>query len=243
MDKAIFLAMNGAKHVAWQQATTSNNLANVHTTGFKADLAAFKALRVIGEGAPTRTYQVDTTIGHDMTPGALLHTGNTRDFAVTGSGFFAVQTPDGGEAYTRDGGFVLDANGVMRTRAGLAIVGDGGQLVVPQGSEVTLREDGTVTALGPDKTIQVVGRMKLVNPGDRAVYKGDDGLFRLHDGQDAPAVNGVEVRAGFLESSNVNAVKSLVEMISHSRHYDLNIKLMQTVDQNSKQATQLLSTV
>ncbi|MFD2448400.1 flagellar hook-basal body complex protein [Vogesella fluminis] len=87
MDRVLYLAMNGAKHVAWQQATTSNNLANVHTNGFKADLASFRALRVIGDGAPTRTYQVDNTVGHDMSQGSLQQTGNESDFALATPGF------------------------------------------------------------------------------------------------------------------------------------------------------------
>ncbi|MGM8061416.1 flagellar basal body rod protein FlgF [Vogesella indigofera] len=244
MDKVLYLAMNGAKHVAWQQATTSNNLANVHTNGFKADLASFRALRVVGDGAPTRTYQVDNTVGHDMSQGSLQLTGNESDFALATPGFFAVQAPGGGEAYTRDGGYIVDTEGVMRTRSGLAIQGEGGQIVVPPGSRITLGIDGTVSAaasVGADRTVQVLGRIKLVNPAERAVYKGDDGLFRQHDGQDAPAAANVQLKSGFLEASNVNAVESLVQMISHSRHYDLNIKLMQTAEQNARQATELLS--
>lgn len=244
MDKVLYLAMNGAKNVALQQATTSNNLANVHTNAFKADYAAFRALRVQGDGAPTRTYQVDNTIGHDMSQGSLQKTDNQSDFALATPGFFAVEAPGGGEAYTRDGGFVIDTEGTMRTRSGMAIQGDGGPIVVPRGMQVTLSVDGTVSAsrtVGADRSVQVLGRIKLVNPGERAVYKGDDGLFRPHDGQPLDAATGVQVKSGFLEASNVNAVQSLVEMISHARHYDLNIKVMQTADQDARQATQLLS--
>jgi len=115
MDKMLYLAMNGAKHVEWQQATETHNLANVHTNGFKADLVSFRALPVVGDGAPTRVYQVDNTVGHDLSQGALQQTGNDFDFALTTAGFFAVQLPDGTEAYTRDGGFELDATGTMRT--------------------------------------------------------------------------------------------------------------------------------
>ena len=242
MDKMLYLAMTGAKHVDWQQATTANNLANVHTNGFKQDLAAFRALPVVGDGAPTRIYQVDNTVGHDLRQGALQQTGNSFDFAVDGAGFFAVEAPGGGEAYTRDGGFVVDADGVIRNRAGLAIVGAGGQLVVPQGSKVELRQDGTLLAVpAQGGAIQEVGRIKLVKPDDKDVYKGVDGLFRLHAGQDADADATVRVRQGFLEASNVSAVEGLIQMISHAKHYDLNVKLMQTAEQNARQATQILT--
>lgn len=245
MDRMLYLAMNGAKHVGWQQATTANNLANVHTTGFKADQVAFRALPVVGDGAPTRIYQVDNSIGTDLSPGGLMQTGNEQDFAVVTPGFFTVQTPDGGEAYTRDGGFVLDEAGTMRTRSGLTILGDGGPLVIPQGNRVLIGNDGSVSAVpttGADRNPQLIGQIKLVNPERAEVYKGEDGLFRLNGGDNAPAANErVRLQSGALEGSNVNAVESLMQMISHARHYDLNVKMMQTADQNARQATQILA--
>ena len=242
MDKMLYLAMNGAKHVEWQQATTTHNLANVHTNGFKADLVSFRALPVVGDGAPTRVYQVDNTVGHDLSQGALQQTGNDFDFALTTAGFFAVQLPDGTEAYTRDGGFELDATGTMRTRSGLAIVGEAGPLQVPEGSKVDVRQDGSVYAVPANGGLaREVGRIKLVNPQPRDMYKGDDGLFRQSNGEELAADPAVRVRSGALEGSNVNVVDSLVQMISHAKHYDLNVRLMQTADQDARQATQILT--
>lgn len=244
MDRMLFLAMNGAKHVAWQQATTANNLANVNTNGFKADLVSFRALPVVGDGAPTRTYVVDNTVGHDLSQGSLLHTGNASDFAIGSPGFFAVQAPDGSEAYSRDGGYVLDTTGMMRTRTGLPILGDGGPITVPTGMRVQLGEDGSVMATpqsGTDRTPQLVGQIKMVNPTAKEVYKGEDGLFRINGGGTAQADANVKLVPETLESSNVNAVESLVQMISHGRQYDLNVKLMQSSDQNDQKATQLLA--
>lgn len=243
MDRMLFLAMNGAKHVEWQQATTSNNLANVNSNGFKAEQVSFRALPVIGDGAPTRTYVVDNTVGTDMTQGALQQTGNQNDFALGTPGFFAVQAPDGNEAYTRAGGFVLDATGMMRTRGGLPILSDAGPIIIPPGNQVQVLGDGTVYAVPQtgDQTPQQVGQIKLVNPGDRAVYKGEDGLFRLNNRQVAQADPNVKIQVGALEASNVNAVDSLVQMISHGRMYDMNVKLMTTADQNDRQATQMLA--
>jgi flagellar basal-body rod protein FlgF len=244
MDRMLFLAMNGAKHVEWQQATTSNNLANVNTSGFKADLVSFRALPVIGDGAPTRTYVVDNTIGHDASQGALQQTGNQNDFALVSPGFFSVRAPDGNEAYTRAGGFVLDNTGMMRTKSGLPILSEAGPIVLPPNTQVQVHSDGSVFSVAPngeDRTPQLVGRIKMVNPGDRAVYKGEDGLFRMNNGRPADTDTNVQVRAGMLEGSNVNAVESLVQMISHGRMFDLNVKLMTTADQDDRQATQLLS--
>ncbi|WP_293764542.1 flagellar basal body rod protein FlgF [uncultured Aquitalea sp.] len=244
MDRLLFLAMTGAKNIDLQQATTANNLANVNTNAFKADLASFRSLPVVGPGAPTRTYVVDNTIGHDMSQGSLQRTGNPNDFALGSPGFFAVQAADGNEAYTRDGGFVLDANGMMRNRNGLPILGDGGPITVPAGSKVQLGQDGSVMAIpltGTDRTAQLVGQIKMVNPGDRAVYKGADGLFRVNGGDTAQADPNVKLVPESLEASNVNAVESLVQMISHGRQYDMNVKMMQTADQNDQKATQLLA--
>lgn len=244
MDRMLYLAMNGAKHVEWQQSTTAQNLANVHTNGYKADQVVFRALPVVGDGSPTRVYQVDNTVGHDLSQGSLQQTGNESDFALANDGFFAVTAPDGSEAYTRDGGYVLDEAGIMRTRSGLPIIGEAGPLQVPPNSRVLIARDGSVSAVpteGGDRNPQEVGRIKLVNPGARAVYKGEDGLFRQHGGAVALADPNVKVVSGALEASNVNAVESLVQMISHARHYDLHVKLMQTADQNAQRATQLLS--
>ncbi|BAK76354.1 flagellar basal-body rod protein FlgF [Pseudogulbenkiania sp. NH8B] len=244
MDRMIYLAMTGAKHVMTQQATTSQNLANVHTNGYKADQVSFRALPVVGDGAPTRTYVVDNTIGHDLSQGSLQQTGNDTDFALGTPGFFTVQTADGREAYSRDGGFVADPNGMLRTRSGLPILGDGGPITVPTGSSVVIGPDGTVVTTptsGADRTPQIAGQLKLVNPGERAVYKGEDGLFRLNAGGNATASDDVKVVSGALEGSNVNAVESLVQMISHARQFDLNVKLMQTSDQNEQKASQILA--
>lgn len=244
MDRMIYLAMTGAKHVMTQQATTSQNLANAHTNGYKADQVSFRALPVVGEGAPTRTYVVDNTIGHDLSQGSLQQTGNDTDFALASPGFFTVQAPDGNEAYSRDGGFAVDQNGLLRTRSGLPIVGEGGPITVPTGSSIMIGADGSVLATpttGADRTPQIAGQLKLVNPAARDVYKGEDGLFRLNGGGAAPAAVDVKVVSGALESSNVNAVESLVQMISHSRQFDLNVKLMQTSDQNEQKASQILA--
>ncbi|MCG9039970.1 flagellar basal-body rod protein FlgF [Laribacter hongkongensis] len=244
MDKMLYIAMNGAKHVELQQQTTANNLANAHTPGFKAELNAFRALPVVGDGTPTRAYSVDHTTGHDESQGPMITTGNDQDFAVRGRGWFAVQDPQGNEAYTRAGGFVLDENGIMRTRDGRVIVGEGGPITVPPNSQVMIGEDGTVSAVQTDqipRTVQVVDRIKLVGGEPRDLFKGEDGLFRRRDGQIAEADDGVRVATGMLEGSNVNPVDALTQMISHSRQFEFNVKLMQNADQNARRADQLLS--
>lgn len=134
---------------------------------------------------------------------------------------------------------------MMRTRSGLPIMGDGGPIVVPTGSRIQLGADGSVVATpqsGTVRTPQLVGQIKMVNPGPKEVYKGEDGLFRINGGGNAAADANVKLVPETLEASNVNSVESLVQMISHARQYDLNVRLMQTAQQGDQQAAQLLST-
>ena len=116
--------------------------------------------------------------------------------------------------------------------------------MIPLGNQVQVQVDGSVYAVplsGADQTPQQIAQIKLINPDDKQLYKGQDGLFRMNNGNPAEADPNVQVQVGALEGSNVNAVDSLVQMISHGRMFDLNVKLMTTADQDDRQATQLLS--
>jgi flagellar basal-body rod protein FlgF len=233
MDRLIYTAMTGAKHSLEQQATVANNLANVSTTAFKAQLSAYRAVPIVGPNSATRTFVVASTIGSDMTPGPLLQTGRPLDVMVNGAGWIAVRGAEGTEAYTRDGGLQLTANGVLQTHSGHDVLGDGGPIVVPPNSTVAIGGDGTVSAIPTDgvpNAVSIVGRIKLVNPSDAMMERGGDGLFRQSDGQSAQADGSVQVTPGALEGSNVSAVQMLVEMISSARQFDTQIKLLQTAE-------------
>lgn len=235
--------MTGAKQTQLRQATVSHNLANAATTGFRAELAAFRAVPVLSDaGLPTRAFVVEQSTGADLTPGPLQHTGNDLDVAIDGAGWIAVQTASG-EAYTRNGGLVLDATGLLKTRSGQILQGQAGPLVIPENTRITIAPDGTVSGIANDNPNQQVeiGRIKLVNPPANQLDKGLDGLFRLRDGQPAQADQNVKLVSGAVEGSNVNTVDELVSMIATQRQYDLQIKLMQTADQNSRSAAQILS--
>ena len=107
----------------------------------------------------------------------------------SGAGWMAVQTPDGSEAYTRNGSFELNVNGVLQTRNGLPVQGDGGPISIPPDVKVSVGVDGTISVVpesGAQNIVNVVGRVKLVNPPDADLVRGEDGLFRLKDGGTAP---------------------------------------------------------
>lgn len=244
MDRLIYIAMTGAKHALWQQASTAHNLANVTTTGYRAETNAFRALSVVGEGAKTRAFVVDSTTGVDFTPGVIQQTGRDLDMAVQGKGWIAVQAADGSEAYTRNGSFQINVNGVLQTRNGLNVMGDGGPISIPPDNDITVANDGTISAIPTGQTltsVTAVGRVKLVNPPEADLVKGEDGLFRLKSGQPAPADANVMLASSSLESSNVNMVEAMVNMITHARSFDMQTKLVTNAQSNDAKAGQILN--
>lgn len=244
MDRLIYVAMTGAKHTLGQQATVAHNLANLSTSGFRAQLTALRAVPVSGEGAPTRTNVIEATNGSDFTPGAIQHTGRDLDVAIEGRGWLAVQLEDGTEAYTRNGSLQVSANGVLQTRSGLSVLGDGGPVAIPADVRVSIARDGTVSIVPPgNRPTQVssAGRLKLVNPDESTLVRGADGLFRLRGGGAAEADPAVKAIGGALEGSNVSAVEAMVGMITLARQFDLQMKMIQNADNNDRQANQLLS--
>src|SRR3982751_2909263 len=128
MDRLIYLAMSGAKATMQRQETLANTLANVSTVGFRAELAAFRAVPVEGSGASTRVYALESTPGYDATPGQVAATGRSLDVAMRGAAWLAVQGRDGTEAYTRGGSLDVNADDTLVTTAGLTVVGAGGPL-------------------------------------------------------------------------------------------------------------------
>lgn len=243
MDRLIYTAMAGASHVMQQQAAVAQNLANVNTPGFRAAINTFRAVPLAGGGLPTRAFVVDSTAGADFTPGVMQPTGRSLDVAVQGQGWIAVQREDGGEAYTRNGSFQVTPEGILQTRNGLNVAGDAGPITIPADTEVTVATDGTISTVpSGSKPSQVVtiGRIKLVNPPENQMVRGDDGLFRTRDGNAAEADVNVKVASGNLENSNVNTVESMVNMISLGRQYEMQMKMLQSADANAKQASTLL---
>lgn len=244
MDRLIYTAMTGAKHVFMQQAGTANNLANASTVGFKAQEHRFRAVPVLGEGMPTRAFVVDASVSDVMDQGPLMFTGRNLDVAVSGKGWVAVQLPDGSEAYTRAGSLDVDVTGLLQTKSGYTVAGDGGPINIPPDNNIEIAPDGTVSVVptfGTPNNANAIGRIKLVNPPEADMVRGADGLFRMRDNQPAPADETVRVSAGTLEGSNVNVTDAMVNLISLSRQFEMQIKMMQTADTNAQRADQLLS--
>ncbi len=244
MDRLIYTAMTGASQVLEQQAAVTENLANVNTTGFRATLDTFRAVPLVGEGLPTRTFVVDSTAGTDFSPAAIQQTGNPLDVAVQGDGWIAVQGPDGKEAYTRNGSLQVSPNGLLQTHSGLNVLSDNGPITIPPDTEVTIAKDGTISTVpsGSDPSaVSVVGTIKLVNPPTAQLVRGADGLFRMQNGTEAPADANSEIISGSLEGSNADPIKAMVDMISLARKFDMQMKILQSADTNAQQATSIMS--
>jgi flagellar basal-body rod protein FlgF len=244
MDKMIYTAMTGAKHILEQQATTAHNLANATSTGFKAQVDSFRAVPVIGQGLPTRAFVVDSTVGADFNSGAIEHTGRDLDVAVQGNGWLVVQRPDGSEGYTRNGALKVNENGVLQTSNGLTVMGDGGPISIPPDVTISIGKDGTISSVtnntlpGP---ATVIGRLKLVNPDTANLKRSEEGVFVTKNGAQAEMDASVSVIGGALESSNVNVVDAMVNMISLARQFEMQMKLVSSAENNANKASQLFN--
>lgn len=249
MDHAIYTAMGAASQTLEQQAITANNLANSSTPGFRAQIAAMRAVPVEGPSLPTRTLVVASTPGADSTQGPLNYTSRSLDVAVQDQGWLAVQLPGGGEAYTRNGAIQVNADGQMLIQ-GYPVVGDGGPLEVPVNASISIAADGTISALGngdEPNTVAAVGRLKLISATNDQLVRGDDGLFHAAATAEQPAGavlpqdDTVQVMSGVLEGSNVNTAQTLVDMINNSRRFEMQMKVISNADDNAQKANQLLS--
>ena len=259
MNAALWAAKTGLDAQQTEMAVISNNLANVNTTGFKQDRAVFEDLLYQNQtqaGADTsQTTQSPSgmSIGtgvqvmateKDYSQGSLTQTGNPLDVAIQGQGFFQIQMPDGTLAYSRDGTFQTNAQGQLVTSSGY-LVQPG--ITIPQGAQsVTIGSDGTVsvTLAGQSAPTQI-GQLQLanfINPAGLTPIGGNLLEQSAASGSPqtgSPGTNGFgTLTQGDLESSNVNVVEELVNMIQTQRAYEMNSKAISTVDNMLQYATE-----
>jgi flagellar basal-body rod protein FlgF len=244
MDRSLYIAMSGAKQTLLAQTANANNLANTQTTGFKSDLEQFRSRPVYGAGFPTRVYAMNDKPGVDFSTGAMQTTGGDLDVAINGEGYLAVQGADGKEAYTRAGDLHITPEGFLQTGAGLPVLGQDGPITIQPAEKVTIGSDGTISIIplgSGNATTQVeVGRIKLIKAPSENLEKATDGLLRTKDGQPVAANADVRLAQGVLEGSNVNAISAMVDMIELARNFELQTKVMKSVDENSAAGAKLV---
>ena len=246
MDRLIYTAMTGASQTMARQAAVAHNLANVTSTGYRAEEHRLRAVQVNAATAsalPTRAFVVDASTHSNFTPGPMLQTGRTLDVAVEGQGWIAVTAPDGSEAYTREGSLQVDINGLLQTRNGLPVQGDGGAISIPPDQKINIGTDGTVSVVpesGAQNTVNALGRIKLVNPPEETLVRGEDGLFRIVGGDAAAVDPNIKLASGMLEGSNVSPVEQMVTMISLGRQFEMQMKMLTTAEANDRAATDII---
>lgn len=243
MDRALYTALSGATRVMTEQQVRSNNMANLSTDGFKADYINAMAVSVEGDGFDTRIHSRNGEQWTDKSAGRLEYTGRELDVAIEGDGWFTLMDEQGNETFTRDGAFHVDAEGVLRGKNNLMVSGDGAPVVLPPYEKLEVGADGRISvrpAGANQGQIVEIGVLKLVNPDPADLSKREDGLFRLP--QDAAGELDPEVTmvSGYLEGSNVNAVREMVSFISLSRNFEMQLKMMQSTEVVAEAGDQLL---
>ena len=246
MDRSLYIAMSGAKQTLQAQNSNANNLANMQTTGFKSDLDWFRSRPVTGAGYPTRVYALNEKAGTDFSSGAMQTTGRDLDVAINGEGWIAVQGGDydSKEAYTRAGDLRITPEGLLKTGSGLQVMGQSGPITIPPAEKVTIGSDGTISIIpmgsGNATTLVQIDRIKLVKPNMDDMEKQGDGLLHAKNGQPVEVSADVSLSSGVLEGSNVSALGAMVNMIELARNFELQAKVMKSVDENSAASAKLM---
>ncbi|MEM7002536.1 MAG: flagellar basal body rod protein FlgF [Pseudomonadota bacterium] len=243
MDRLLYISAVGLRHIEQAQTAKANNLANVSTDGFRADFARAMASEPTDELYRSRVYGVYEGAGVDMQQGVLRETGDPTDVAINGDGLFAVVDASGREAYTRNGSFSVNNLGQLVNSQGQVVMGRGGPVALPPFETIMIGGDGSITVKpqgqGAEALVQI-DRLKLVNPDPAQIYKGSNGLLYTRDGQPQDVADDVDIRAGFVESSNVNAIAELTDILALARRFELEVRLMNEAQTNDEAASQLL---
>ena len=248
MDRLIYTALSGQTSIDTRLRQITNELANVSTTGFKRSLtAALQTYRYDGDGFPSRfvsTALAPNTV--DMAPGSIQATGRHLDISLGDLQLLAVRAQDGSVAYTRRGDLSIAEDGTLKIGTGETVLNEAGApIAIPPLSEVKMGTDGTVLII-PDgdqlRQFIPLDRMQIVQAQANQVILREDGLFKSPDGTNFELATAPRVNAGSLEGSNANVFSALIDMISMSRRYEMQVKVLKQADdlaQRSQQQAQL----
>lgn len=240
MDKLIFTALSGAERALRSQQVHANNLANMDTTGFRANMEVTAAQSLeSGFGYDDRHMANMKSDSLSTRQGTVKETGRDLDVAVAGNGYLAVQF-GGNEAYTRAGNIEIDADGALSV-GGHALLGDGGPIVLPPFNAVAIGADGTISIQAPGgQDMQVVDKLKLVNGEAGELTKNEAGLIVARNGDQLALDPAVTVRNRHLEGSNVSAVEEMIATMSLNRSFEMQMKLFKASDNMNEAGNRLL---
>ena len=229
MENALLIGLSRQIALRRELETVANNIANLNTTGYKADNSVFEEFLMPGarhdrfQGADRRlSYVHDRATWHDFRPGPMQRTGNPLDVAIDGDAFLVVQTPRG-ERYTRNGALQINATGELVTSEGHQVLGDGGPIQFQTtDNAISINEDGSITARegGSSKSDSARGRLRLVRFDSVSQLKKDgSSLFSAPESIAPQAPQKVRVVQGALEQSNVRSVIEMARMVEVTRTY------------------------
>ena len=239
MDKLLYTAMSGAQHALMAQGIRANNLANANTQGFRADYELAAARTLSGDGFHTRVLAQSQQAGSDFSPAPLQDTGRELDVAIQGEGFIALQSGEQ-EGYTRAGNILVSPEGEL-TINGHVVMGADGPLLLPEFSALSIGSDGTISLTPPGGGAQVEGgRIKLVRPDEGELQKGRDGLFYAIEPGALAVDEEVQLKQGYLEGANVNVVEEMVQNMTLSRQFELQVRAMKTADDQARAGARLI---
>jgi flagellar basal-body rod protein FlgF len=244
MDPVLYKAAGGGRTDFKRQEIIANNLANINTPGFKADLYQAQSMYLDSKTGSNQSYNVQAPNNVDISPGEIMHTGRDLDVAVNGDGWLAVQDSNGKEVYTRSGSLRLDTTGRLITASGHSVMGNGGPISIPPAKSIEVASDGTISVLpldgGDAKNLAVLDRIKMVRLDKSNVVKNDEGLIQTKDGSVPAGDSKLTLTKGALEGSNVNAIEQMVAMIGAGREFDAQMKVLSDVSDNTQKLAQTL---
>lgn len=245
MDGMIYVGSSSGANIMYAQAMNANNLANANTPGFKADHPQFVSVMKAQEGTlPSRVYSAIDGSRTDLSPGGLMPTGNEMDVSINGEGWFTVTAKDGNESYMRTASLQVTNEGLLVTANNNPVLGASGPITLPAGQKIEIGTDGTITATsyeGNNAKSIVIDRLKLVKPKNEDLAKMADGLFRNKSGAASEPDASVQIASGYLETSNVNVVESMMNMITLARQFEIQLKLLTIAKENAQSSDRTIA--
>jgi len=237
VDKLIFTALSGQSALEQRMQQISNEVANTSTVGFKKSFAsAMQTFRYEGPGFATRYVAVPSSgASVNLAPGTIMTTGRNLDVSLDGTQMLAVQGADGAVAYTRRGDLKIGGDGSLQIATGEPLLSTGGGTVTPPAqAELKIGTDGTVFIMPQGditRTFVPFARLQIVDPPSGSVALRPDGLFKSNDGAPFPVAQAPQLSTGQLEGSNSSVFSSLIDMVSISRQYEMQIKVLKQADE------------
>ena len=244
MEKYVHISATSMRLQIDNQRMIAAGLANQNTVAFKRDYGSVSSTYFDQEGGTDRVFPSRGAGAIDQESGKIVSTDNPLDVSVDGDGYFVGTSPNGQSVVTRRGDFRMGADRVLRNGENITMEGDSGQIQVPLAESVEVSKDGSILIRPPGAETNaeptVVGRLKLIKTTADNVIRGDDGLMRLRDNTVPQADASVALNTKGLESSNVNAIDAMVDMLNASRTFEIHVKLLATAKELDDSTAKLM---